>query len=444
LSAPRERFASRLGIIATMVGAAVGLGNVWRFPYMVGRYGGMAFVLVYLLLAAAIAMPALMAEWTLGRETRRGTVGAFEAAGLPGGKWFGWLFFVTMIGAAGYYTNAIGWVAYHMLAEVLTPFGRPLDGAHILPPEQGFDLRSLVLQVVASWTIIVAASLVLVKGLRRGIERTSRWITPVLFTGLLILIARSLTLPGAGAGLRDFLHFDPSALSGAVVVAALGQVVFSVGLGGVFMVVYGSYLNDKEPLGRLAFITVGGDTMAGLMAGLAIFPAAFAFGLEPGSGPGLLFSTLPEIFGRMPVGWLFGTLFFGALLGVAFLSAIAAYEVAITGLTDNTKLDRRAATWITAVAVAAAGLPPMLKLRVFVPWDLTFGSGAQTVGALTAVVTVGWALSRSAALAQLGGPDPSPAHRALYVWIRFAIPAAILSVGLWWLLTDVLGTVQGI
>ena len=216
MTAPREKFASRLGIIATMVGAAVGLGNVWRFPYMVGRYGGVAFVLVYLVLVATIAIPALMAEWSLGRETRKGTVGAFEVAGLPGGKWAGWLFFVTMIGASGYYTNAIGWVGYHMVAELLTPFGRPLDGAHILPPEEGLDLRSLGLQVAASWTIIAAGSLVLLKGLRGGIERASRWLTPILFMGLVVLIARSVTLPGAGAGLREFLRFDPGSLSGGV------------------------------------------------------------------------------------------------------------------------------------------------------------------------------------------------------------------------------------
>ena len=444
MRAPRERFASRLGIVATMIGAAVGLGNVWRFPYMVGRYGGVAFVMVYLILAFTIAIPALMAEWSLGRETRKGTVGAFQAAGLPGGKWAGWLFFATMIGASGYYTNAIGWVGYHMLAEVLTPFGRPLNGAHILPPDEGLDARSLGLQMAASWTIVIAASLVLTKGLRQGIERVSRWLTPLLFVGLLVLIARSVTLPGAGAGLREFFQFDPSSLSGAVVVAALGQVVFSVGLGGIFMVVYGSYLDDGEPLGRLAVTTVTGDTLAGIMAGLAIFPAVFAFALEAGSGPGLIFSTLPEVFGRIPLGWLFGATFFGALLGVSFLSAIAGYEVIITGFTDNTGLGRRAATWTCAGLVAAVGVPPMINLRVFLPWDLTFGSGAQTLGALTAVVTVGWAISRSAALAQLAGPDPGPFHRLLHAWIRYAIPTAMITVGLWWLLTDALGAVQGV
>ncbi len=444
MTAPRERFTSSLGIVATMVGAAVGLGNVWRFPYMVGRYGGIAFVLVYLLLAATIAIPALMAEWSLGRQTRKGTVGAFQVAGLPGGKWAGWLFFVTMIGASGYYTNAIGWVGYHMLAELLTPLGRPLDGSHILPPEAGFDLRSFSLQLAASWTIIIAGSLVLLKGLRKGIERASRWLTPVLFLGLVVLIARSLTLPGAGAGLREFLRFDPGSLTGVVMVAALGQVVFSVGLGGIFMIVYGSYLDDAEPLGRYAVITVAGDTLAGIMAGLAIFPAVLAFGLEPGSGPGLIFSTLPEVFSRIPLGWLFGTIFFGALLGVAFLSALAGYEVIITGLTDNTRLNRRKATWITAAVVMAVAIPPMINLRVFVPWDLTFGSGAQTLGALTAVVTVGWALSRSTALAQLAGPNPTAFDHVLYAWIRYVIPAAMVAVGLWWLLTDVLGTIQNV
>jgi NSS family neurotransmitter:Na+ symporter len=144
------------------------------------------------------------------------------------------------------------------------------------------------------------------------------------------------------------------------------------------------------------------------------------------------------------MGWLFGTTFFGALLGVSFLSALAGYEVVITGLTDNTGLSRRAATWTTAAVVMAVAIPPMINLRVFVPWDLTFGSGAQTLGALTAVVTVGWALSRSAALAQLAGPNPSTSDRLLYAWIRYVIPGAMVTVGLWWLLTDVFGAIQGV
>lgn len=436
----RETFTSRLGAVATMIGVAVGLGNVWRFPYLVGRFGGAAFVLFYLAGAVLVGIPGLMAEWTLGRRTRRGPVGAFERAGVPGGRTIGWVFFVAVTAATAYYTNVIGWVAYHGLAQAAALAGVRIDASAILPPERGLDGRSLALQVGASALVVLACASVLLRGLRRGIERVSRVVTPFLFATLLILIGRSLTLPGSGAGLRWYiLKFDPASLTGTVAVAALGQVVFSLALGGTFMVVYGSYLDDRDQLGSAAVWTVAGDTAAGLLAGLAIFPAAFALGLEPGGGPGLVFATLPEIFGRIVWGGLFGALFFLALALAAFLSDVAAFEVLVAGLTDNTAFSRKRAVWLVAAMVVTFAVPPMLNMRVFVPWDLTFGSGAQTAGALAAVLTVGWALARGPALGVLASDGESRLAVFLYYWIRFVVPGAILTVGAWWLLTDVLG-----
>ncbi len=452
----RETFSSRLSLVATMLGVAVGLGNVWRFPYMVGRFGGAAFVLLYLVFAVLIGVPALMAEWTLGRHTRRGTVGAFQRAGLPGGRVLGWLFFGTVTAATAYYTNVIGWVAFHGAAGLLAPLGIEMDGGAILPPEEGFDATAFFLQILCTAAVLLAAVLVLLRGLRSGIERASAVLIPLLFGTLLVILLRSLTLEGAGAGVAWYiLKFEPGDITPSVALAALGQVIFSLALGGTFMVVYGSYLNETDPLGRNALWTVGGDTAAGLLAGLALFPAVLALGLEPGSGPGLIFSTLPEVFSRIPLGWVFSTLFFVALAGAAYLSAVAALEVLIAGLTDNTRLSRKAATWTMAGAVFLLALPPMLNMRVFLPWDLTFGSGAQTAGVLVAVLAVGWGMERGAVLEGMWGkggagrdpaeaPPPHRWHLFLYHWIRWAIPGAILAVGVWWLLTEVLGVVRGV
>jgi len=442
----RETFSSRFTLLATMVGVAVGLGNVWRFPYMVGRFGGAAFVLLYLVFAVAIGIPALVAEWTLGRHTQRGTVGAFQRAGLPGGRFLGWLFFGTVTAATAYYTNAIGWVVFHGVAGAVSPFGIPLDGADILPPNEGFDLRSLLLQILLTGFVVMAAVLVLLRGLRSGIEKASAILTPLLFMSLLLIIGRSMTLPGAGAGVEWYiLKFQLSDLTPTVALAALGQVLFSLALGGTFMVVYGSYLNQTDALWKNALWTVAGDTAAGLLAGLAIFPAVMALGMEPGSGPGLIFETLPKVFAEIPGGWVFGTVFFVSLSGAAFLSGIAAFEVLVAGLTDNTPLSRRGATWTMAGFVFLFALPPMVNMRVFVPWDLTFGSGAQTAGVLVAVLAVGWGMKRGAVLRELGmGTDGESAGRGrvfLYHWIRWVIPGAILAVGAWWLLTDVMGVV---
>jgi neurotransmitter:Na+ symporter, NSS family len=439
----RETFVSRFGTLMTMVGVAVGLGNVWRFPYLVGRFGGASFVLVYVVMVVAIGVPGLMAEWALGRHTGRGTVGAFSRAGFPGGTTLGWLLFAVVAFATAYYSVVVGWVLWFALGEVASGIGLPFRAAAILPPATGFDATSLALQVVATSVVVLLCALVLVRGLRRGIERVSTWIMPTLFGILLVLIARSLTLPGAGRGLRWFvLGEGRGALTPRVALAALGQAVFSLSLGGTFMVTYGSYLDRTTPLRRNAFFTAAGDTAAGLLAGLAIFPAVFAFGLEPASGPGLLFDTIPRVFTHVPAGWLFALLFFVGLFGAAFLSAVAALEVLVAGLADNLGWSRRRATWVSSALVGTLALPPMINLRIFVPWDLTFGSGMQTVGALLAAVTVGWSMSRAQALEALRG-DGAAVPGWLLTWVRWVIPGAILLVGGWWVATDLLGIVSG-
>ena len=443
MPAPRETFASRFGLLMTMIGVAVGLGNVWRFPYMVGEFGGAPFVAFYVLMVGVVGIPALMAEWSLGRMTRRGPVGAFGRAGLPFGRPLGWFFFFVVTAATGYYTNALGWVLYYAAGGLANAAGLAWNASEILPPDDGFVARSFFLQATCTGLVILACVAVLLKGLRSGIERVSRFIVPTLLVLLLILIVRALTLPGAGAGVQWYiLKFDLSAFTGRVAVAALGQAIFSLSLGGTFMVVYGSYLNRQDDLRRNAVLTATGDVVAGLLAGLAIFPAVFALGLEPASGPGLLFATLPQVFEQIPAGGVFALLFFLALFGAAYLSDVAAFEVLVAGLTDNTRLRRSQAIWLMAGIVFLIALPPMINMQVFVPWDLTFGSGMQTLGALLSVITIAWAVHRADALKELSSADEAP-PMWLYYWLRFVIPAAILLVGIWWLLTDLLGVVGG-
>ncbi len=431
----RETFTSRFGLLMTMIGVAVGLGNVWRFPYMVGRFGGASFVLLYLIMVCAVGIPALMAEWTLGRHTRRGTLGAFEKGGLPGGKYVGYFFVFVVFCATGYYSNTLGWVAFHALGEAGSLVGVSLNAAVILPPERGLDSTSLVLQLVATALVITMSGTVLLRGLRGGIERVSKFIMPLLLLILCTLILRSVTLEGASEGLRWYLgDFSLAGMDGSVLAAALGQAVFSMSLGGTFMVIYGSYLDRSENIPGSALLTGIGDTTAGLLAGLAIFPAVFALGLQPDSGPSLIFNTLPQTFARMPLGGLFGFLFFVGLFGAAFLSAIAAMEVLVGGIVDNTTNSRGKAVIIVCSIVMVLAIPPMINMRIFFPWDLTFGSGMQTLGTLMAVVTAAWCIKRSEALAELANQSPRKFHRLLYWWMRFVIPVAIVFVGVQWLL----------
>jgi len=434
----RETFSSHFSLLMVMIGATVGLGNVWRFPYMVGKFGGTAFVLFYTFAVFVIGIPALMAEWVLGRHTGRGTLGAFEKGGLPGGKYVGMFLFFVVLCATGYYTNTLGWVAYYGIGQAVNAFGGKMDPAAILPPNGGFSASSLILQLLMTGCVIAAAGFILVKGLRKGIERVSKFFLPLLFGILVILIIRAITLPGSGEGIRWYIgNFRLEALTGSAMAAALGQAVFSLSLGGTFMVVYGSYLDKSDAIPVNTIITGIGDLLAGLLAGFVIFPAVFAFGLEPSSGPDLIFQTLPKTFAMIPGGWVFALLFFVGLFGAAFLSDIAAFEVLVAGVTDNTEKTRPRAVRLICGVVFLLAIPPMINFKVFVPWDLVFGSGMQTLGAVLAVVTTVWCIKRSEALKAFAMGSGKPFPIFLYWWMRIVVPLVILFIGVNWVLEEV-------
>jgi NSS family neurotransmitter:Na+ symporter len=431
----RETFSSFFGQLMTMIGVAVGLGAVWRFPYMVGRFGGSAFVLFYMFIILFVGIPALMCEWMLGRHTKRGTLGAFERGGLPGGKIFGACLFGIVFFATGYYSNALGWVGFFALSEIVNAIGIPFNASSILPPQEGFNLTSFLLQLTMTFAVIFTCGYVLIKGLRRGVEKISKWIVPILFTILVILIVRSITLEGAGQGIHWFIgRFAMNELTPSVMAAALGMAFFSMSLGGTFMVIYGSYLHSHANIPKNALLTGIGASLAGILAGFAIFPAVFAFALEPSSGPDLIFSTLPQTFSLMPVGWLFGFLFFMGLFGAAFLSDVAAFEVLVGGITDNTRIERKKAVWLVCGIVFLLAVVPMINFKIFIPWDLAFGSGMQALGSLLAVVTAVWFIRKSDALKGLSEGMARPFPAFLYWWMRIVVPMAILFVGVNWII----------
>ena len=445
MSEPRETFASRFGGLMTIVGVSIGLGHVWRFPYMVGKFGGAAFVLFYTLVSVVIGVPALMTEFALGRHTRRGPVGAFQLGGLPLGRYVGWFFFFVVTAATGYYSAVIGWVLYYAIGQAAVVAHVPFDAAAILPPDHGFVLKSFLLQLACTGIVILACALVVLKGVRKGIEVVSTIVLPAMTIVTILVMIRSLTLPGAMAGVRWYLlEFRFADLTANVMAAAIGHAIFALSLGGTFMVVYGSYLHADETLARPALWTVIGDTGSSLIAGLAVIPAVFAFKLEPASGPGLIFNTLPRVFAAMPAGWLFGSLFFISLFGAGYLSDIGAVEVLVAGLTDNTRLTRKRAVWVMSAACFILAVPPSINNAIFVPWDLTFGSGMQTLGSLLAVVTLAWCMNRAAALKELFGTGEQPVPMWIFHWIRFGIPVIILGVGVYWLLTQVFRTISGV
>jgi len=395
--------------------------------------------------SVSIDNPALMTEFALGRHTRRGPVGAFALGGFPFGRQVGWFFFFVVTAATGYYSAVIGWVLYYTIGQLAQAGHFAFDAAAILPPDHGFVARSFVLQMVCTAVVLLACAAALLKGVRKGIEVVSSVILPAMTIVTILVMVRALTLPGAMAGVRFYLlEFRFSDLTANVMAAAIGHAIFALSLGGTFMVVYGSYVHDDERLARPAWWTVIGDTGSSLIAGLAVIPAVFAFHLEPAAGPGLIFNTLPKVFAAMPVGWLFGALFFISLLGAGYLSDIGAVEVLVAGLTDNTRFTRRQAVWWMSAACFILAIPPSINNAIFIPWDLTFGSGMQTLGSLLAVITVAWCMNRAAALRELFGAGRQPVPMWVFYWIKFGIPVVILGVGIYWLLTQVFRIVSGV
>jgi len=365
----RGNWQSQFGFIAAAAGSAVGLGNIWKFPYLAGRYGGAAFVLVYLILIIFIGVPLMNSELLVGRKSGRNAVGAFKALA-PNTPWF-------IVGAMGilagfiilsYYSVVAGWaVAYlfksgaYMAAEA--------DHANIFVG----SITNPVIPVIWHFIFMLMCIGIVVAGIEKGIEKYSKILMPLLVLILFVLILRSVTLSGAGKGLAFYLKPDFSKLTAEGILAALGQAFFSLSLGMGCMIVYGSYLKKDQDIPVNSYWICGADTAIAFLAGLAIFPAVFAFGLEPGAGPGLTFITVPAVFAAMgPVGHFFGILFFFLLTIAALTSAISLLEVVSAYFIDEAKWDRKKAVWIMGLIIFLLGIPSSLGLGVW--------SGVKIIG----------------------------------------------------------------
>ena len=424
MTAPRPHFSSRFGVIMTFMGVAVGLGNVWRFPYMTAAFGGGAFLLVYLVILLAFGIPAMMAEFALGRTTHRGPIGAFTAIGMPGGKAIGWALFVTIFMAVSYYTVIVGWVLRYFIVATTGRMGS-------IAPAGFFDdlLAGFTGQFVTTAVILALVALVLIMGIRKGIERVSKIGMPLLFLLLLVLIARSLTLPGAGEGLRFYLVPDFSKINLGVITAALGQVFFSLSLGGTFLLTYASYLPPDTNLKNAALSIGIGETLAAVLAGLVIVPAAVAFGIELDSGPSLTFITVPTIFAQMGAGSLFAAMFFGLLFFAAFLSVVAALEVLVTAAVDGWHWSRTRAALIFCAGSLFAGMISMVSLDYILTSDLFWGSTMQPIGSAMALIGLAWIVGRGKSLKAVNeGNHGSQIGKWWYYWIKYVIPAGILVI----------------
>ena len=353
----RGQWQSRVGFIAAAAGSAIGLGNIWRFPYIVGRYGGGAFVIVYIIFLLLIGYPIMNSELILGRKTQRNAVGAFRTLA-PGTPWqiVGWMGVASGFIILSYYSVIGGWgISY--IFKTATYMASDADHVSIFTDFITSPIAPLI------WHAVFMAMTIgiVMAGVEEGIERYSKFLMPALGIILLILILRSVTLPGATEGLAFYLKPDFSKFSAEGLLAAMGQVFFSLSLGMGCMITYGSYLSKDEDIPTNAAYIVTFDTLMALLTGLMIFPAAFAFGMQPDQGPGLTFITVPAIFNAMgPSGMFFGTLFFILLVIAALTSAISLLEVVTAYVVDEREWDRKKAALFVGLLIFALGIPSSL------------------------------------------------------------------------------------
>ena len=373
----RERFSSRLGFILISAGCAVGLGNVWRFPYITGQYGGAAFVLVYLIFLVLLGLPIMVMEFAVGRASQKSAARSFHVLEPAGTKWHlqGYACMAGNYLLMMFYTTVGGWMAAYIFKTLTGEFkGLDSDGVaavfNDMLARPGYMTFWMVLVVLLSFFI---CSL----GLHKGVERITKAMMSCLFLILLILCIRSVTLPGASEGLRfylipDFTRFTENGV-GNTIFAAMGQAFFTLSLGIGAMAIFGSYIGKDHTLTGETINICLLDTLVAFLAGLIIFPSCFAFGVDPGQGPGLVFITLPNIFNQMVGGRIFGVLFFVFMTFAAQSTIIAVFENIISFSMDLFGTSRKKTVLINGIAIILLSLPCVFGFNIW--------SGFQPMGA---------------------------------------------------------------
>ncbi len=355
MAAHRGEFNSRLGFILAAAGSAVGLGNIWKFPFEVGNGGGAAFVVMYLLFCFLLCFPVMVSEIAIGRKTRRNAVGAFKALHKPGWSFIGKLGILSGFLILSFYNVVAGW-AFGYFIEMLA--GNFEIGNHF------GDFVKNWLKVGMYGVVFMATTAYIVShGVQKGIERAAKLLMPSLIIIMITLLVYSLTLDGAIEGLQFYLIPDFSKINGQVIYSALGQAFFSLSLGMGALITYGSYLNKRQNIVQSAVMITFMDVGIAFLAGLMLFPFVFSQGVEPTGGAGLIFITLPGVFENLGpnMGMIVGSLFFMLLSFAALTSTVSLLEVPVSYVVDEHKVPRKRAVWLTATLIFLIGIPSLLS-----------------------------------------------------------------------------------
>lgn len=435
----RAQFATRLGALATTVGSAVGLGNIWRFPYEAGVHGGGAFMLCYIAFIVALGIPVLCAEFVMGRETRSNVFGAFRslAAGTP---WYmvGYIGIFASLLILGFYSVVAGWTIEYFWQSLTGG----LDFTSQEQYHEQFDQFSTGAWRPLLWTVLFLTFnfIILVRGVTKGIEKMSNLLMPVLFALLVLFCINSLTMDKALEGLEFLFRPDFSQITPSVLLGAMGQAFFSISIGLGCMMTYASYFRDSTHIGRGACLTASLDTLVAILAGVIIFPAVFTFGMSPAAGPRLVFEVLPSIFHQMPAGVLWSTLFFFLLFLASLTSTISMSEISIAFFVEEKKMTRRGATILNfgialvlgAVCALSFGCLGDLKicgLTMFNLFDYLSSNILLPLGGMLTAFFAGWILDVKVLRKQLSVEGHTPWWFSLLRFaIRFIAPIGIALI----------------
>ena len=419
---PNGGFRNSMSFVLACVGSAVGMGNIWLFPYRLGQYGGAAFILIYILCSFVLSLPIFLSEGLIGRRTHSNAIGAMKTLA-PKSIWtaLGYLSVITPTVIVSYYSIVGGWAVEYFVKSFSLSFG------DFIP--EGWT-------VLAYGTVFLGIScLIVALGVRSGIEKFSKFSIPLLFVLIVVILAYSLTMPGSEKGVEYLLKPDFSKLSGKTFAFALGQSFYSLSLGMGIIITYSSYISKDENLIVSGAGTAVADLLFAILAGFAIIPAVFSAGIEPSSGPGLIFQTLPFVFGRMGeahawIGVVISALFFLTVTVAAMTSSVSLIEVGVAYLIEEKHLKRGWACLIVFLAVWVLGLVSVFSGKAFGLIDAFSSNFLLTVGALLAVLFVGWKMKKEDVLEEItnGGKVNSRIAPALYFLIRYIAPIAVLTI----------------
>ncbi|PHZ84621.1 sodium-dependent transporter [Paremcibacter congregatus] len=443
-----RKWTSNLYFLAAAIGSAVGISNIWKFTYVAGENGGGAFILVYILALSCIALPALIAEFVIGRRGGQGVVRSMDVLAQrenisPKWRYYGWLAVIAVFIALSFYSVVAGWTIDYFVSS-LSSENIVRSGAAAtarLDAMLADPLRMMLYQVI--FIGLTAATVAF--GIKNGLEKMLGWMTPGLFIILAVLLAYATLYGNMGQALRFLFTPDFSTLTPTIILMAFGQAFFSLGVGVGVLMTIASYMDRETPMIRSAIIVAAADGGVALLAGLAIFPIVFAHGLSPAEGPGLIFATLPVAFGQMPGGAIVGPLFFLLLAVAALTSAITLLETVVACLEDLTSLSRIKLTIMAAVALWGLGLltvfsyniwadvKPLSFITIFEDktifglLDYLVSNILMPLGGICVAVLAGWGLGKAGLLDELQVAD-SVMFRIWLFLIRFVVPSVISAV----------------